>query len=263
MAGNPPPDGPGDDVELDTDLEGIDPDENLEAEDDGQDGEGDANAAEDGGNGEGEDAGNDDERQPQGQSRQVSRQQPRREGRYQRLANENRTLKTQLSTFEQQLQALLAQRSQPSAAEQAAAAREEQERVQLMAPHEVAAYYAQKTERAVAQQLNQTRQALFDQNDQVQFNQMLDGDPRLRRYEEKVEELRRQAPAVPRRILLATAIGMAALDGKGPARTRAANAAQGQQQRQTARPSNGRGDMPADRRRSGGNLDDRLRNVLI
>jgi hypothetical protein len=258
--------GPGD-SELDTDLEQVDPDEEAQETDDAGDEEvgedaGDVEGEGQGGDAEGDDAGTQTAR---GARDVLGRQGAGRQGRYQRLANENRELKGKVDTFERQLQQLVAERRQPSQAEIAAEQAREAEAVALMSPAEVAAYYSQKTERTIRAELQRDRAVLFDRADKNEYDALLRETPAYRRYDEKVEELYRQAPTVPRRILLATAIGMAAMEGKGRATTRATRAADEARGRQTARPTNGRGDVRSDRGRSTAARDDfeHLRNVAI
>lgn len=245
--------------ELESDLDGVDPDEDQEAEDEdsGDDEGADAEAdAEDGGDAEG-----DADAAAREQTRQVRL--PRSQSRYQRLANENRELKARQAQFERQLQEAINQRREPTAAEIAAEQQREAEAVSMMAPHEVAAYYARKTENTINARLNQQERMLFDRADKAEYDGLLRDTPTYRRYEEKVEELRALAPNVSRKILLATAIGMRAMDGGGAARTRATRTAAANGERQRARPSNARGDVRSERGRSGGSLEDRLRDAQI
>lgn len=214
----------------------------------------------------GDDEGQDDEGQA-GPARHVAEPPPRTRGaqRFERLSNENRDLRDRVANFERQLAQFTQQQRQPSQAELAEAERREAEAVSMMAPAEVAKYYANKSEQRVSQELNQTRQMLWDQNDAAQFEQLQTQNPTYRRYVDKVEELRRQAPGVSRKILLATAIGMRAMEGAPAARTRGQNRATATAAANQVRaPSNGRGDVAAPQERGGsGNRWERLRNVQI
>src|SRR4249920_2042127 len=125
----------------DDDLTGVDPDE-IEETHGAEDGDAVGADSLDAEAGTADEDGEDEGRQ--GQARNVAP--ARTQGRYQRLANENRELKARTARFEQQLAALVQQQRQPSQAEIAAAQQAEYERVSMMAPHEVAQYYAQKTE---------------------------------------------------------------------------------------------------------------------
>lgn len=197
-----------------------------------------------------------------GQAREVARQPSRGQRQFGAVREENRELRTRIADFERQLAQISQAQRQPSPAELAAAERAEAEAVSMMAPAEVAKYYAQKSEQRVSAELNQTRQLLWDQNDQAQFETLLTQNPNFGRYKEKVEEFRRQAPGVARRILLATAIGMQAMDGAPAAKTRARNRAAAAAERQSVRPpSNGRGDVATEGR--GGSRWDRLKDVQI
>jgi hypothetical protein len=261
MAGNPRDGetGPGDAEELDTDLEGPDPDEDEET--DGEDEAASGDEADEGDDVSGDDAEGEGE-SGQGQARHVAAPPPR-QGRYQRLANENRELKSKLSTFERQLQEVVAARHQPTQAEIAAQQREEQERLALMTPDERVDYRMAQMQRSMDDKLTRTQAALIDQADKTDFQNLVAQRPNLRRFEPEVEDLKKQAPGLNRRALLAYAIGNKALERELSARRKAERDGAGQRQRQTARPSNGRGDIAADRRRSGGGLTDRLRGVQI
>ena len=211
------------------------------------------------------DLGDDEGEGEAGQTRQVAEppSRPRASGRVDRLYSENRELRSKVQDFERQLNQLVQQQRQPTQAELAAQERAEAEAVSMMAPAEVAKYYSQKSESRIAAELNQTRQMLWDQNDAAQYDQLVTQNPTYGRYADKVEELRRQAPGVSRKILLATAIGMRAMEGAPAARTRAQNRSEAQAQRQQARPSQARGDVAAPQERSSGNRWERLRDVQI
>lgn len=181
--------------------------------------------------------------------------------RVQSLVNENRELKARQAQFERQLADLTATRNQPSAAEVAAFQEQERQRFELMSPYEQAQYTRQVISNEVAQQTNQIRNALWEQNDQQIYETMLRETPAYKRFDDQVKELKAQAPGVARKYLLATAIGLRALEGGGAARTRAANAAAAGVARNGARPAGGRGDVPSERGRGGGETarDARLR----
>jgi hypothetical protein len=251
------------DTELDTDLGGVDPDEEQEVEgDDSSDEGGEAGGAD----GDGGDASEepDDEERPQRQARDVAP--PRREGRYQRLANENRELKNRVTEFERTLQTVVAERRQPSAAELAAEAERERQAFELMTPYEQHQYTLNKTVTGLRAEYQRDRAAMFEQNDKEKFEAKLQADPRLSRYRDTVEDLKKQAPGVDRQTLLEVAVGRAALNGVGRARNRQTKAADEARTRQTARPSNGRGDVRSDRGRgngAGSGSFEHLRNVSI
>ena len=164
--------------------------------------------------------------------------------RVQALANENRELKTKLTGFEQQLQGLLRDRQQPSPAEQAAAAQAERERFELMSPWEQAQYTERKITEGVQRQSQQLAYGVWDQGDKRAFDDELRVSPEYRRYEARVEELRKMAPSVSRIDLLDKAIGEYARLHKGAARTRAGKADAANAARQNVRPPGGGSDVP-------------------
>ncbi len=188
---------------------------------------------------------------------------PARRGspRVQSLVNENRELKTKLSSFEQQLQGLVAQRNQPSPADIAAQQERERQQFELMSPYEQFQYTQSRIREETARNTNQIASNLWDQNDQRDYAALLETTPAYRRYDDRVAELRTQAPGVSRRVLLATAIGLRALEGNGAARTRASRQAEAGAARNGARPAGGRGDVAPQRGRGEGSSarDARLR----
>ena len=181
--------------------------------------------------------------------------------RVQSLVNENRELKARQAQFEQQLAALTAARNQPSPAEVAAQREQERQQFELMSPYEQFQYTQAKINNEVAQRTNQIASGLWDQNDQRDYAALLETTPAYRRFDDKVSELRTQAPGVARRVLLATAIGLRALEGGGAARTRAGRAAEAGAARNGAQPAGGRGDVGSQRGRGEGSSarDARLR----
>jgi hypothetical protein len=67
--------------------------------------------------------------------------------------------------------------------------RQEAERVQMMAPHEVAAYYAQKTRQEVSQQMLRGQIETRDMLDRQHFETIKSADPIARRMADAVENL--------------------------------------------------------------------------
>lgn len=248
---------------LDDDEAGLGPLED-ENPDEPEDGEGDE-ADESGGDAE---AVADDE--PQGRPQEVG---GGRRARGQAFGSRIRGLEAELAeertrvrTFEQQLQTLLAERNQPRApspAEIAEQQRQERERFEMMSPYEQHLYTQQKIEQGVAQRTQAMAQTLWDQGDRRAYEDLLERTPAYRKFDAKVEELRRQAPGVERRVLLATAIGLQALDQGGAARSRAARAAEAGRAANGVRPSQARGDVPAQRTRRADDLEERLRGQSI
>ncbi len=189
-------------------------------------------------------------------------QAPRRgSARVQALANEVKELRAAKASFEQQLQALVAERRQPTQAEQAAAIEQERQHFELMTPYEQFQYSQAKIREETARNTNQIAQNLWEQNDLRDHAALLESNPAYRRYDDAVTELKQRAPGVARRFLLATAIGLKALEQGGAARTRAGKAAETAAERQNARPAGGRSDTPSDRGRTDGSAarDARLR----
>ena len=248
-----PGEGAGDEPleDLDVDLDADEPDEPDEPE------EGEGEGEDEGGEGDG---GGEESPEPAPRSAKL----PTRGQRdFQRLTNENRELKTKQAVFEAQLRELTAARAQPSPAEQAAAAEAERQRYEMMSPYEQFQYAQSKIQGEVQRQTNAVASGLWEQNDQRDYDALLKDNPAYRRLDDRVKELKTQAPAVSRRILLATAIGLRALEQGGAARTRTAKAAEAGAARQNARPSNGRGDAAAQRTQTGNSLENRLRNARI
>lgn len=161
--------------------------------------------------------------------------------------------------FQQQLAQVMQGRSQADLAREQ---QQEQERLALMSPEERTQYEIQQLRRENQYRDQQYRAALFEQTDKIQYDNLVAQNPTYRRFDDKVEELRRQAPNVPRRILLATAIGMSAMERGGQARTRAQNTAERRARANVTNPPGGRG-AATGRQRQGGSLEDRLRGQLI
>jgi hypothetical protein len=182
---------------------------------------------------------------------------------FQAMRNENRELKTRVQTFEQQLQSLLAERRQPSPAEQAAALEAERQRFEMMSPWEQHQYTQRQADDRAERRAQQLQATLWNQGDEREYSALLEATPAYRRFDDQVKELQRQAPGVPRKILLATAIGMKAMENGGAARTRSTNRAAAANARQAASPPNARGDVPGGRARGGDDLERRLANQMI
>lgn len=260
MAGNSEPNVPGDapdnvpEIELE-DHQGTetedefaesDPDSGYEADEDGEDGE--------------RDRGSEDEGSQAQVERNVRRSHSARPGRRERERARLDNLERENRQFREQVEALLRQQSQPTQAQIVEQARIEREQYEALTPYEQHLYSQQKFQ----QQQQQILQQINDRSDQGEYARLVEQNPNYRRFEAKVEELRKQAPNVPRRILLATAIGMAALDGGGEAKTRARNTARENKAAQQARPATGRSDVAPQRTRTGGAHGfEHLRNVQI
>lgn len=258
MAGNSEPNVPGDapdnpEIELE-DHQGTetedefaesDPDSGYEADEDGEDGE--------------RDRGSEDEGSQAQVERNVRRSHSARPGRRERERARLDNLERENREFREQVSRLLQQQQQPTPAQIAEQARIEREQYEALTPYEQHLYSQQKFQ----QQQQQILQQINDRSDQGEYARLVEQNPNYRRFADKVEELRKQAPNVPRRILLATAIGMAALDGGGEAKTRARNTARDNKAAQQARPATGRSDVAPQRTRTGARGFEHLRNVQI
>src|SRR3990167_6590994 len=130
---------------------------------------------------------------------------PARRGspRVQAFVNENRELKAKVASFEQQLAALVAERRQPSPAEQAAAVEQERQHFELMTPYEQFQYAQAKIREETTRNTTQIAKNLWEQNDQRDHAALLESNPAYRRYDNVVAELKQRAPGVARRFLLA------------------------------------------------------------
>lgn len=192
---------------------------------------------------------------------------PRQPGRANReivaLRRRAQQAEARVADFERQLQQVVNQQRQPTAAERAEEERREAEALEMMTPAQQARYFHDKSRKEMQAELQQTRMVMWDQSDRQQYESLLAQDPAYRRYDEQVEELRKQAPGVSRRILLATAIGMRALEQKPAAKTRAARNGAASAERHAAQPSRARGDVAAPRNRAGDDLEERLRGQAI
>lgn len=239
-------------------------DEEILEDQEADDGEG--QAGEDGGDAaEGEpDPDAEEGEGSQGQARDVT---PRGRARGRAYGEQIRELQGQLTRqqqeFERQLRELTQVQRQPSAAEIAAAQEAERQRYELMSPYEQFQYSQQRIAEGVASQTRQIEQRLWEQNDQREYEGLLAATPAYRRLDDRVQDLKRQAPGVPRRVLLATAIGLRAMEQSGAATTRATNRAAAATQRNTTRPPAGRSDVGAERSRRGDDLEERLRGQAI
>jgi hypothetical protein len=177
-----------------------------------------------------------------------------------------RDLETRNSELDRTIRDLLARQNaprQPTQAEIAEQQRLERERFEQMTPYEQHLYSQQQLGQAVQRAIGQAVQPLRDQSDRMEYDGLLRENPAYRRFDAQVEDLKRQAPDVPRRLLLATAIGMRAMEQGGAAATRQRNQAAANAGRQGTRPSQSRGDVPSERGRQGQTAADRLRGVKI
>lgn len=145
---------------------------------------------------------------------------------------------------------------QISPEEQARRQAEEQARLEMMTPAEVARYFAEQTERRVAAAVGSIQFQTADQIDRQAFEAEARSNPLLRPIKDKVESLLQQERAQGRntnRLIVAKyVLGdelMTRHSQRAPQQRRAAN---GRVQRQTTTPANGGGDA----RREGGRQGD-------
>ncbi len=222
----------------------------------------------------GDDAGQDEDDEPdepedgrQGRSQETARQDVDRlrhrggAGEARRFSQESerrRAAEQRSQQLEQQLNYLLQQQGQKSQAERD---REEADRIALMSTAEFAVYVRNQAQQTVQQQVGALRKQIFDESNQSQFRELLARNrvaaAGARAHRDRLEELRRLAPDVPQRVLLATAIGEAAIERGEAALTRGANRAAAANERVRARPASGGRDQPAERRRGGTDRDQR------
>jgi hypothetical protein len=127
---------------------------------------------------------------------QRQRQPSRAEHRIRNLTRQIEEERRQRQTLEQQLNQLRAPPVQPDPRAAAEAERLELERVQMMAPHEVAAYYARKSEEKIQQTLLRSQLETRDLMDRQAFAALSRDEPIARRLAGKVEETLAQARAM-------------------------------------------------------------------
>ncbi len=189
--------------------------------------------------------------------------------RVQSLANEVKTLRQERAQdraeFERQLRELTQQRREPSPAEWAEAERIERENFEMLSPWQQKQHIEGRVRAEIERRTRETQASLWDQNDRTQYESYLATHPKLKRFADAVEETRKFAPNVARRILLEREIGRAALENMDAAGTRSGTRTQAERERNRTSPPNGRADVPtSERRRSGaGSLEERLRYAKI
>lgn len=121
----------------------------------------------------------------------------------------------------------------------------------------------QSTER----QLQQIRFESYDASDRAAFESLAAQKPAIRAIAAKVEEelgrIRAGGGNVSREVVAKYVLGDMAMAKATRANNAGAKRAQAGRERQAVRPSNGRGDVAADRSRKGSKLEDRLRDVKL
>ena len=183
-------------------------------------------------------------------------------GRIQRLERERDDARARNDAFERQLQQLLSRESEADRRRREA---EEAERIRMLPPEEQISYHINRHREETRTELQRTQFMLWNNQDQRSLDDIYERNPNYRKFNDKVEELHKQAPAVPRRMLLATAIGLAALDNAGSARTRQQKQAETAQRQQQTKAPGGRGNVAAPRERSGSRRGDwgHMRDIRI
>ena len=175
----------------------------------------------------------DDEGQVRGQDGRASQDGNERSERVSRQpASETiRTLRAERQRAEQlardqalRLEALertIQQQSRPDPALQARQAQEEAERVAMMAPHEVAQYYANKSAQQMQQQMHAAQRQQMDALDRMDFRSQVATNPLAKKFEPDVErvvaEQARNGFSIKREEALAYVVGKAMIAKAGTA----------------------------------------------
>ena len=253
------------------DIDDLDP-SNLLDEADAQD----ETEVEDADEGEGDEGGgaSDETRQGRDQDGRASQDGNERSPRVSRSSERIRSLSERIKEEQIRREALerqIAELNRPDPQALARQQAEEAERVAMMAPHEVAQYYANKSQQQMQQMLHRQQIQQMDKLDQIEFRSMVSTNPLAKRYADKVEEIvaegARNGNMIPRANALAYAIGQDALKNASAAAKpqRAAGAAR--VAANTVRRGTPGGDVGSDASTRGNNskaaLEKRLANVII
>jgi hypothetical protein len=200
------------------------------------------------------------------QTRQPSRAERRIRALTQQIEDERR----QRQTLEQQLTQLRTP-PLPDPRAQAAAEQAELERVQMMAPHEVAQYYARRSEERVQQTLLRSQLETRDLMDRQSFAAVQRQEPIAKRLADKVEQTLAQARSQgmnpTREAILNLLVGQEIRD-------KARQQIESQRRRgarqiaaQTTQPGSPRSNVPSERGRHDDNsiaaIERRLENVIL
>ena len=189
--------------------------------------------------------------------------------RFHEITLENRDLRQRLENLERVQQ----QPRQPSQDELRAQEAAEEQRFfaelqqQVMDPVQQAArisqFYNQRTEQRVSRAIQNTQFTTWDSTDRINFERVLADNPRLERFGDRVEELRRQAPGVSRVDLLDKAIGESVRRQAGAQRTCQQNGAAARNGAQRTQPSRPAANVPGERRQGQRRGFEHMRNVPI
>lgn len=187
----------------------------------------------------------------EGQARDVGRQGRGREtirNLRQRAQAAEQRADQERQEFQRQLNELRTQigQRQPSAADLAREEAEEQARIELMTPAQVARYYAEKSERRIAQALQANQFQTQDRIDKQAFDALASGNPLLARVAPRVEQVlaseRQQGRNTDRLIVAKFILGDELLSRRAAQLPRQRAGAQRRVAGQTTRPANGAGD---------------------
>ena len=183
------------------------------------------------------------------------------ETRFQRASAARAEAERRAADAERRLNELLAQQDQQRRQVQDA------QFVQQLAnlpPEQAYAEILNRTRAENQQQIQQTRYQLWADNDRARYDAEIQAEPRFAQFNDRVEELARQAPGVSRLDLLDKAIGEAARLKMRSAITRQRNrGAASVEANRTRPPASGRGDQPAQRQRTGSTPASRLEGMPI
>lgn len=249
MAGTRDPGSPGEEIP-DGEIEEAEIDE---AGDDLDEGDG-------AGDGEGQEPDADEE--AEGQARNVGRQSRPREtirNLRRRAQDVERTLATERANndaLNRRVQELERnQQRQPDPAQLAREEAEEAARVELMTPAQVARYYAEKSERRLAQALGQVHTQTQDRIDKAAFDALAERDPLLKGVSAQVETIlaaERAAGRGTERLIIADfVIGRQTRERRQAQLEKQRRGANGRVNGQRTRPTGGGGDAPRQTGRQG------------
>jgi hypothetical protein len=182
--------------------------------------------------------------------------QPARRGRgaRERQRAELRELRERLERNERELQGYRQQQASPRAdnsAELARIAAYERDQLPLLSPHEISAYYAQKTERTLGAALSQFQQRTADSIDRTSWDAACRSDPIKARLSAEVERVRldeaREGRFPSRDTIFTFLYGQEALRGRNRQTASQRAAAQRRVRAQTTRPGAARSDVGRER----------------
>ena len=211
--------------------------------------------------------------QPEPAERPAERQPSRANRRITTLRSEIASLKAERDQFMQAaLQRQQAPPPQIDPYQQAELRRQEQERIQLMPPDQMAQYFANQAEQRVRQQMQQEAFNTRDMIDRQNFENRKISDPAARRLASQVENYlgaaRAQGMNPTRMAVYQLLIGQEYLERADAARTRDRRNGQRAIARQTTQPGSARSTAANPRQRgevdmSEAAIEERLRNVVI